>query len=83
MKALPRHMLDAGGVHAALLQHALVLRREVFPHHANHAHLRKVAGGQCKVRRRASQRMIDPAARSFNAVKRNAANNHNGHAGFL
>ena len=64
-------------IHAALLQHILIRGREIFAHHADHAHLRKVAGGQRKMRRRAAQRMIDPAAWSLNAVERNATNHHN------
>ena len=82
MKALPRHMLNPRSIHAALLQHSLVRRREVFAHDADHAHLREVAGGQGEMRGRAAQRMVHPAARSLDAVKRNTTHNHNRHAVF-
>ncbi len=83
MKALPRHMLDARGVHTALLQHILIGGGEILANHTDHPHLGKVAGGQRKMRCRPSQRMVHPAAWSLNTVERNATNHHNGHAGFF
>ena len=82
METLSRHMLNPRSIHAALLQHVLVRRREVFPHHADHAHLRKVAGGQREMGGSASQRMVYTTAWSLNAVERNTTHHHNRHAVF-
>ena len=55
VKRLSRRALQSAQIDVPLLENRLLLRTEVFTHHSDHAHIREVARGQTKIRRRSAQ----------------------------
>ncbi len=70
--------LNAARIHAALVHHGFVLGQEVVAHHANHAHVGEIAGGERKIRGSAAQHFFANTVRGLQAIECNRTNNDDG-----
>ena len=68
-------------VHAVRLERFQFLHRIIGADHTHHSNRREVTRGRCKHVRRSSENLVGLAERGLNGVKRDGADDEDGHCG--